>query len=119
MDQRCPICNVADFIGKRWTIVIMAELFRGREQWKRYSAIKKGVHGITPKMLAMRLREMQKEGIIERRVSTDTAPVKSEYRLTPKGRDFMSVVTHMKGWALKWKVGNSHCDNASCLECEI
>ena len=119
MDQKCPIANVAGFLGKRWTIVVMAELYRGREQWKRYSHVKKGVRGITPKMLAMRLRELEKEGIIERRVSTDEMPMKSEYRLTERGREFMDVVIHLKGWALKWKVGNSHCENATCFECSI
>lgn len=119
MDQRCPIANVAGFLGKRWTIVIMAELYRGQQQWKRYSAIKKGVRGITPKMLAMRLRELEREKLIEKRTDASSVPVKTEYSLTGRGKEFMDVVIHLKGWALKWKVGNSHCENATCYECEI
>ena len=119
MDEKCPIYKTAGFVGKRWTILVLAELSRGKEQWKRYSQIKRGLRGITPKMLSMRLRELEKDGLIKRRISTDSFPVKSEYSLTPMGSDLVEVIRGMRGWAIKWNVKNAHCESASCAECDI
>ncbi len=119
MDENCPIYRTAGFIGKRWTILVLAELSRGRQTWKRYSQIKRGLHGITPKMLSMRLRELENDGLIKKRVHAETFPVKSEYSLTPMGSDLVTVIRGMREWAIKWNVKNAFCENASCAECEI
>jgi DNA-binding HxlR family transcriptional regulator len=119
MDSKCPLFNVSGLIGKRWSLMILAELYRGRVRWKRYSVIKKGLPGITPKMLSMRLRELEKQRLLKRRLEAETFPVKSEYILTPMGRDLVGVIREMRQWAIKWKIGNSHCEVASCEECDI
>ncbi|UCD02947.1 MAG: helix-turn-helix transcriptional regulator [Candidatus Aenigmatarchaeota archaeon] len=119
MDKRCPVYNTAGFIGKRWTILILTELYKGRKKWKRYSEVKGMLPGITPKMLAMRFKELEKEGMITRKLSTKSFPVKSEYSLTSMGEDFVSVIKQMRKWAIRWNVKNSHCESASCAACEI
>ncbi len=119
MDKKCPIYSVANFIGKRWTLLIICELYKGGAKWKRYSQIKKKLPEMTPKMLSSRLKEMQKEGLIKKRVDASSFPIKSEYSLTDKGLDFIKVVMGMKEWALKWEVKNEHCESVDCKECEL
>lgn len=119
MDKRCPVYNTAGFIGKRWTILILTELYKGNKKWKRYSEIKSMLSDITPKMLSMRLNELKKEGMITKRVSTKSFPVKSEYSLTDMGVDFVTVIKQMRKWAIKWNVKNSFCESASCEACNI
>lgn len=119
MKKTCPIYHVAGFIGKRWTLLILTELHKGRKKWKRYSEIKRKLPEITPKMLSARLKEMGREGLLKRRLDASSFPVKSEYRLTPKGEDFIGIVRYMRDWALKWKVRNAFCETVDCEDCEI
>jgi DNA-binding HxlR family transcriptional regulator len=119
MNDKCPIYNTAVLIGKRWSILILAELQRGGKEWKRYSEVKRGLPGITPKMLSMRLRELEKDGLIKRRVEAQSFPISSEYSLTDMGKGLVSVIRDMRQWAIKWNVKNSYCESASCDECDI
>jgi len=115
----CTIYQTANFIGKRWTLLILLELFKGENKWKRYSEIKKGLKKITPKILSVRFKELEKEKLIEKRVDSSTVPIKSEYSLTKSGEDFIKIIQDMKKWALKWKIKNIVCDKTDCKDCEL
>ena len=119
MTKKCPLYQTSSFMGKKWTILILCELYKGRKKWKRYSEIKRKVPGITPKMLSTRFKETKKEGLVKRRIDASTFPIKSEYRLTPKGEDFIQIIQEMKKWALKWKVKNEHCESVDCADCAL
>ena len=119
MDKKCPIYRIVRFAGKRWTILIITELYKGRAKWKRYSRIKDKLPGITPKMMSARLKELEKEDLLKKRVDARKFPIKSEYRLTDSGEDFISIIKSMKSWGLKWKVKNEHCENTDCKYCEM
>jgi len=119
MNDKCPIYNTVTFTGKRWTIIILYEIYKGRKKWKRYSQIKRKVPGITPKMLSARFRELEAEGMIKKRVDASNFPIKSEYRLTPKGDDFIKIIRGMRQWGLKWKVSNEHCETVHCRDCDF
>jgi DNA-binding HxlR family transcriptional regulator len=119
MKNDCTIYKTANFIGKRWTLLILLELYKGREKWKRYSAIKKGMHEITPKVLSARLKELEREKLISKRIDARKFPVKCEYSLTDSGRAFIDIIQDMKTWALKWKIQNKECENEDCRECKL
>ena len=119
MDNDCTIYKTANFIGKRWTLLILLELYKGENKWKRYSEIKKGMADITPKILSARLKELEKERLINKKVDASTVPVKCEYSLTKSGEDFIRIIQDIKKWALKWKVKNIECEKADCRECEL
>ena len=119
MERYCPVHEVMDFVGKRWTLMIILELHRGNSKWKRYSQIKRGLSGITPKILSSRLKELEKEGIIRRRVDAKNFPIKSEYSLTGMGQDFVGILQEIKAWGLKWKISNKSCKDVSCTACEF
>lgn len=119
MKQDCTIYKTANFIGKRWTLLILLELYKGESKLKRYSQIKKGMKEITPKILSARLKELEKEKLINKRVDASVVPVKCEYSLTKSGEDFINIVKDIKKWALKWKVKNIICERSDCKECDL
>ena len=119
MYNDCIIYKTTNFIGKRWTLLILLELFRGDSNEKRYSEIKKGMPEITPKILSMRLKELESEGLVKRRVDASEVPVKCLYSLTESGDDFIKIIQDIKKWALKWKFKDKVCEKVNCEECEL
>jgi len=119
MEKDCTIYKTANFIGKRWTLLILLELYKGRAKWKRYSEIKNGMEEITPRIFSARLKELEAEKLIVKKIDASKFPIKCEYSLTESGRDFINIIQDMKKWALKWKVKNIECDKADCRECEL
>ena len=117
MRKNCTIYKTASFIGKRWTLLIILEIYKGDKDWIRYSALKNRLMDITPKILSARLKELEKENLIKRRVDTKNFPIKSEYTLTEMGKEFIKVIEKMKDWALKYKIDNQECEIKTCKEC--
>jgi len=72
---------------------------------------------VTAKILSERLKELEREGLVENRVDSTSFPIKSEYRLTPASLELMDVVYDLKMWALKWKVDNEPCKEQDCKLC--
>lgn len=118
MDDKCTIYRTADFIGKKWTILILLEIYKG-EGAKRYSEIKANIPGITPKVLSARLKELAKEGLVGRKVDSSSFPIKCEYSLTKSGADFIRIIKDIKKWALKWKIMNKSCLDSDCSKCTL
>lgn len=119
MREKCAVYNVANFIGKRWTILILLELFKGKSKWKRYSELKKRLLNITPKILSSRLKELIEKGLVEKKVEIKNLPIQSRYRLTKQGEDFIIIIKNIKKWSLKWKVNNKTCNGTDCKDCEF
>jgi DNA-binding HxlR family transcriptional regulator len=115
----CTIYQTASFIGKRWTLLVLLELHKGKAKCKRYSEIKKGIEDITPKILSARLKELEKEKLITKKIDTSEFPIKCEYSLTESGKDFIKIIQDMKKWALKWKVKNIVCSEIDCRNCNL
>jgi len=117
MDNNCTIYRTVDFIGKRWTLLILLELYKGKI--RRYSEIKGRMADITPKMLSARLKELEKEGLVHKSIDSSEFPVKCEYKLTPKGNDFIKIIKDIKMWALKWNIKNRLCEGIDCKQCRL
>ncbi len=95
----CPLYHRAiEIIGRRWTGAIIRALLAGNT---RFSQIRGTVPGLSDRLLSERLKELEAEEIVERRVVPDT-PVRIEYRLTPKGDALASVVAATSAWAEVW-----------------
>ena len=67
----------------------------------RFSDIAAAVPGLSDRLLSERLKELEAEGVVERRVFPET-PVRIEYRLTEKGRALEAAVAAMAQWAETW-----------------
>lgn len=67
----------------------------------RFGEIRKCLHDISPKTLTIRLRELEQNGIVTRKVHP-TIPPAVEYTLTEKGWDLIKMIEEMKAWGKKW-----------------
>lgn len=95
----CPLYHQAiEIIGRRWTGVIVRALLGGGS---RFSQIRATIPGLSDRLLSERLKELEAEGIVERRVLSET-PVRIEYHLTPKGEALADVVQAASAWAEDW-----------------
>ncbi len=117
MDKNCAVYSASNLIGKRWTIIILLEIYKGENKWKRYNEIKGKLPQLTPKILSTRLKELAKEEIIVKRVDSSVVPIKSEYSLTKRGEEFMDIIKMIKVWSLKNKDNKSGCKNRDCKSC--
>jgi DNA-binding HxlR family transcriptional regulator len=99
IEQVCPRYHKAiELVGKRWTGSIIHCLLEGP---RRFNALLEGVPGLHDRLLSERLKELESEGIVRRRVYPET-PVRIEYELTPKGRDIEKIVAEVHRWADRW-----------------
>jgi len=114
--MECTVYKTAEFIGKKWTILILLELYKGGGS-RRYSEIKKNIEEISPKILSSRLKELEYEKMIKRRVDTGERSIKCFYSLTKSGQDFIRIIKSIKLWALKWNVDNKLCKSLNCKNC--
>lgn len=119
MKKECGVRKSINFLGKKWTLLILLELYKGKSKWKRFSQIKKGLDNITPKILSIRLKELERENLIKKKVNVEKFPIKSEYKLTEAGKDFIGVIKNIKRWSLKWKKRNRTCEETDCKDCEF
>ncbi|HEV3376426.1 MAG TPA: helix-turn-helix domain-containing protein [Thermoleophilaceae bacterium] len=87
-----------ELIGKRWTGAILFVLLDGP---LRFSEVKALVPDLSDRLLSERLKELEQEGIVERR-SSEGVPVRIEYALTEKGRALEPAVRSLKVWARSW-----------------
>jgi DNA-binding HxlR family transcriptional regulator len=90
--------SAVDLLGKRWTPLIV-QLLLGRP--RRYSELHEELEVVTEGMLSQRLKELERAGVVERRV-LDEQPVRVEYHLTDKGRALSRVISGLEKWADEW-----------------
>ncbi|MEX0682969.1 MAG: helix-turn-helix domain-containing protein [Dehalococcoidia bacterium] len=99
----CPKYHRAvELIGRRWTGAILRAMMSGVT---RFSELSGTVPGLSDRMLAERLKELEAEGIILRTVVPET-PVRVEYSLTAKGHDLEAVIGAVSGWADRWEAAS-------------
>ena len=97
----CPDFHRAvELIGKRWTGAIVREMLAGA---CRFSELRGAIPDLSDRMLCARLKGLEEEGIVERRVYPET-PVRVEYQLTDKGRALEKVFAAVGEWADRWTV---------------
>jgi DNA-binding HxlR family transcriptional regulator len=95
----CPRYHHAiELIGRRWSGAIL-QVMRGGVV--RFSDLAAAIPGLSDRMLSERLKELEAERLIERRVIPET-PVRVEYRLTPRGEALGSVLDAVTNWAHDW-----------------
>jgi DNA-binding HxlR family transcriptional regulator len=90
--------RAVELIGKRWSGAILAVLLDGP---LHFSDIRRLVPDISDRLLSERLKELEAEGLVERRV-IDGSPVRTEYSLTRKGKALGPSLRSIEGWAQAW-----------------
>jgi len=118
MDKSCAVYSATNLIGKRWTLLILLELHKGQSKWKRYHELKEKLPQLTPKILSTRLKELEKEGMINKKVDSSTVPIKSEYSLTKRGEEFIDIIRNIKQWTIRWGTFK-RCKVTDCKQCDF
>ena len=98
-DSFCPHFQKAiELVGRRWSGTILRALL---DQPLRFSEIGSRIPEISDRSLSLRLKELEREGVLMRRVEP-TQPVSVSYELTAKGRDLEAAVAAVEAWAHVW-----------------
>ena len=100
-DIDCPIRRADSILGGKWTTLIFRELFAGT---RRYSQLQRALPGISPRVLAERLRKLEAEHLLTRKVIPDIPP-KTEYTLTKKGKQVKGVLQAMAKFGASLREG--------------
>lgn len=96
--KRCPIDNTFRIIGKKFTVLILRNMIYSRQ--KHFNEFLNSIEGINANTLSTRLREMEKNKIIERTIYHET-PVRIEYSLTEKGKELLPILDQMAAFSMK------------------
>jgi DNA-binding HxlR family transcriptional regulator len=94
--ESCPIRNVLDRIGDKWSLMIISIL--GETDKLRFSEIQKIISDISHKMLSVTLKRLEEDGLIARKMFA-VIPPKVEYNLTERGRSLLNHVQSLTTWA--------------------
>jgi DNA-binding HxlR family transcriptional regulator len=92
-DKSC-VMKTIKIIGSKWTVLILRELCEGT---KRFGELQRSLTGISPKTLSLRLQELEKHGIIKKKVFKEI-PLHVEYSLTPRGESLRAIIDQMRAW---------------------
>jgi DNA-binding HxlR family transcriptional regulator len=98
-DDYCPVAKSVEVLGDRWCLLLVREMLRGVD---RFNELERSVPGISRSILAQRLRHLEREGIVDRRVGAGGRA--TDYRLTDTGRELVAVVGALNEWGVRWRV---------------
>ncbi|HEY0120019.1 MAG TPA: helix-turn-helix domain-containing protein [Cellulomonas sp.] len=99
-DELCRrATGVVELVGRRWSSAILLALARGAERFGEVLAM---VAGLSDRMLALRLRELERAGLVDRIVEP-TTPVAIRYRLTARGRDLLVSLQPLARYGQRWE----------------
>ena len=97
-DGSCPVQRTAKILDGKWTTLIVRDLIGGK---KRYSELQRSLSGISPRLLAARLRLLEQHGMLTRTVYP-TVPPTTEYELTSLGKGLRDVIKAMARFGGNW-----------------
>lgn len=98
INDSCGMAYTLGILGGRWKPAILCRLMHGT---MRYGELKKSIDGISERMLVAQLRELENDGIVQRKVFPEVPP-RVEYEMTELGLTMKSVIASMSDW------GNMH-----------
>ena len=100
-NEECVSINeVLTRVGDKWSLQVISQLGEGT---LRFTELKRSVDGISQRMLTLTLRQLERDGLVERTVYP-TVPPKVEYTLSDFGRTILIPVTALANWALTYRL---------------
>jgi len=95
LSATCPSRAVLNQVADKWTVLVLGVLVGGTT---RFNELRRRVQGITQKMLTQTLRDLERHGLVSRRIYAEVPP-RVEYSLTPMGRSLVRVLDNVREWA--------------------
>lgn len=100
--QYCPVAKALEIVGDRWTLLIIRDMLCGT---RNFNALERGLPGISRALLATRMRQLQRAGIIEKRLNGSGRKT-TEYQLTQAGQELLAVISSLRAWGEAWAFGD-------------
>lgn len=98
--EKCEIANIWQILGRRWTLLILKNL--STKEVIRFNELKRLLPGISSTVLAERLLDLDREGLISKQIYPEIPP-RVEYRLTTRAKELETVLKDLNRWCLRWK----------------
>ena len=95
--EAVEVRQILNRVGDKWSILVIAMLDRGT---RRFTELRREVEGISQRMLALTLRQLERDGLVERTVYP-VVPPKVEYALTELGSTLLESVRGLVSWAME------------------
>ena len=96
---KCPIKATLGVLGKKWTMLLLRDI--GFRKIDRFNRLLESIPGITPRVLSMRLKELEQSEFIKR-VETQESPIVVRWALTEKGTDALPILLRLVAFGSKW-----------------
>jgi DNA-binding HxlR family transcriptional regulator len=104
----CPIHAAVNVLGKKWTLLILRDI--AMRNITRFNQIRRSLPGLTPRVLTLRLQELDEGGFIRARVIKESPRV-VEWELTDKGNDTIPILMGFLAFGAKWNAGEVFADH--------
>jgi len=95
-DEAVEVRQILNRVGDKWSILVIARLERGS---LRFTELRREVEGISQRMLALTVRQLERDGLVTRTVYP-VVPPKVEYELTDLGATLLESVRGLVSWAM-------------------
>jgi DNA-binding HxlR family transcriptional regulator len=92
----CPVRNVLDRFGDKWSILVL--LILGGKEKMRFTELNKEIGDVSQKMLTVTLRTLEADGLVKRKVFPEIPP-RVEYEITKLGRTLLPHINSLAQWA--------------------
>lgn len=90
----CPVATTVALIGSKWKLLVLRNL---RMRTWRFNELQRSLEGVSQKVLASALRDLERDGLVERTVYAEVPP-RVEYNLTELGRSLEPIIAAMEDW---------------------
>lgn len=97
--QHCPIKASMGVFGRKWTMLMLRDI--GFRKIDRFNHLLESIPGLTPRVLSMRLKELEKDGIIKKIEDPANVGI-ARWTLTEKGEDALPILMRLIAFGSKW-----------------
>ena len=97
--EDCEVRQILDRIADKWSLLVIALL---DQRTLRFTELKKSIHGVSQRMLAVTLRQLERDGLVERTVYP-VVPPRVEYALTPLGATLHETIQSLVAWTERYQ----------------
>jgi DNA-binding HxlR family transcriptional regulator len=100
-EEAGEVVSIWEVLGRRWSLLILKNLCT--KEVIRFNEFKKLLSGISSTVLADRLLELEREGLVSKKIYPQIPP-KVEYSLTIRAKELGVILRELGKWASRWKV---------------
>jgi DNA-binding HxlR family transcriptional regulator len=99
--QKCDLVGIWEILGRRWSLLILKNFCT--KEVIRFNELKRSLSGISSTVLADRLLDLEREGLISKKIYPYEIPPKFAYRLTPQAKELEPIFRQLTKWVERWK----------------